>query len=74
MSDLIYGIRQPWEVDKYYNDPATLGSILKAIVASGREYYVDMKGEPTVKVGGQWMGYEDAMNKEKEDAVSTGNV
>lgn len=64
MSNLTYGIRQPWELNKYYNNPSALGKILRDLKEAGRQFYVDQAGEPTVKVGGQWMGYEAAIKEE----------
>lgn len=57
MNKLDYGIRAPWQINKYYCQPKVLGAILTRIKDLGMVFYVDQQGEPTLKYGGKWMSY-----------------
>jgi hypothetical protein len=65
MSKLDYGIRQPWLINKYFNDSAVLGSILAKISELGLRYYVDANGEPLLHYRGDWMPYIEVSRMDK---------
>jgi hypothetical protein len=69
MSKLDYGIRQPWMINKYFNQPAVLGAVLTKIVELGLQFYVGQCGEPFVKWRGQWVGYLEVSQVDKRLVV-----
>lgn len=66
---LDYGIKAPWQVNKYYCQSKVLAAILTRIHELGMVYYVCQSGEPTVRYGGEWMGYKEVSMLDKRLVV-----